>query len=155
MRRRVSRAERQHKLSNIDEQAKSSGINEADKQHSHSELAEQFAASEELIAEKLAEQFKRFDEAHAIEVPELHKFEQIVASSKLEIARRQKRDLFLFWLAALPLLSVMLWMLGQHTEWFIGVQITAAAAGITGTVVIAARSGRTRAERKQPRWNKN
>ena len=147
MKKRVTEKQRDHLMGN--------DLQKKDRLHFHKDISADADSSEQLIARQLAEQFKRFDEAHPIEVPELHTIEQFVASSKVEIARRQKRDLFLFWLAALPLLSVMLWMLGQHTEWFIGVQIAAAAVGITGALVIAARSGRSYTERKQPRWNKN
>lgn len=110
-------------------------------------------ASEQQIAKQLTEEFKRFDDAHAIEVPNIQAFEQLVASNKLEIAKRQKRDLFIFWLAALPILGLVLWMLGQHTMWFIVLQVVITVSVVIGAVV--ASSSQASRERKQAKWNKN
>lgn len=153
MNNRVNRTEKQQKT--LDSQSKDISPKEEEMLHFHKNRTADADSSEQEITEQLVEQFKRFEEAHTIKVPELQAFEQFVASGKSEIAKRQKRDLFKFWLAALPLLSMMLWMLGEHTVWFIGIQIAAAAAGITGAVIMAVRSGRVFTERKQARWNKN
>ena len=149
MNKRVSRTEKQR------DNIIGNGSQETGRLHFGKDVPADADSSEQLISKQLAEQFKRFEEAHSIEVPELQSFERFVASSKIKIVKRQKRDLFLFWLAALPLLSIMLWMLGQHTAWYIGLQVVITAGGIAGAAIMAVRSGHIRAERKQTRWNKN
>src|SRR5690606_7563894 len=87
--------------------------------------------------ENVGEALQELDTAAELETPPISDFIAFVETHKREHANRQWRDLLLFWIAAVPVLGIMLWMLERDLLWFVIVQlfVTLGALFYTSTKV--------------------
>ncbi|CAM4188154.1 YxlC family protein [Paenibacillus alkaliterrae] len=72
----------------------------------------------------------RFDAVHSPPIPGLNELEQRVKRHKQDVKRMLWKELALFWLTAIFVLSSMLWLLDNSRMWFAVVQTVFAAGGI-------------------------
>ncbi|MGO4548602.1 DUF5345 family protein [Paenibacillus sp. 2TAB23] len=78
----------------------------------------------------MKEDLTRFDAAHAPEVPEQHRFEELVLAHVQDTKRKLWRELLLFWLLACLIFGVMLWIIDRNWIWFAMIQAVITAGGI-------------------------
>lgn len=97
---------------------------------------------------QMSGQLRKFDAVHEPVVPKIPELETMVKTHKREMIKKQLRDLLLFWLIALPVLSTMFWVLERDWIWFAVIQSLVAA----GAVFYASMMFRKRVSRQ---WNKH
>lgn len=95
----------------------------------------------------MGEQLQQFDSAYEPDVPGISEFEALVTSHKREMVRKQWRDLLLFWLIALPVLGMMLWVLERNLLWFVGIQSAVSIIAVFYVIAKLRKKG-------EMQWNK-
>lgn len=80
--------------------------------------------------EQIGDQLHKLDTANEPDIPPISEFVALVESHKREHEKKQWRDLLLFWLTAVPVLAVMLWVLERDWLWFVSIQVSVALGAI-------------------------
>ncbi len=88
------------------------------------------AQIQQWFDEYLGEPLQKMDSTQETDTPSISEFIAFVESHKREHAKRQWRDLLLFWLAAVPVVGIMLWMLERDWLWFASIQLSVTIGAI-------------------------
>ncbi|GKU76154.1 DUF5345 family protein [Paenibacillus sp. L3-i20] len=97
--------------------------------------------------EHIGVELEKLDAAFEPMMPQLESINELVTSHKRELRRKLWKELGLFWLIGLLLLTGMMWVIGNNLLWFVALQVLA-SAGAFWYIVASYRKKGERAWRK-------